>query len=112
MFKSFYFHSFDWVRREYQTHVDSGDITISMSKHYPSDFVERYGNRLDLATHYASTALVKSRSLALLHPDTKIEIPTRLHFVDKELCQDAPFSLLTAVYSGLGPMAQTFRNPT
>ena len=63
-----------------------------------------------MKSHYTETALVKSDSL-LAHPES-IEIPTQLHFTDKELCNEAPFSLLTAVYPGLGPMAPTYRNPT
>ena len=90
--------------------MDSGEIAISASKHFPADFKARYGKRLDLKSHYTETALVKSDSL-LAHPES-IEIPTQLHFTDKELCNEAPFSLLTAVYPGLGPMAPTYRNPT
>ena len=53
-----YYPNFDYLRREYQTHVDSGEIAISASKHFPADFRARYGKRYVLKVFKISVRYV------------------------------------------------------
>ena len=99
---------YDHVKREYQVHVDSDDITLSASKQYPSDF-QRMGKTIELQSFYTQKARIKDAKI--LKYREQIEIPTKFNFKDQELCGQAPFSLLTAIYESLGPIAPIHRNP-
>ena len=100
--------NFSFERREYQTHVEADNISISISKHHPKDF-QKYGKEIDLKTHYKNHAVFQSTNLEQFKEE--IQIPTTIHFTNNSECQDKPFSLLTAVYRSFGPNAPLLRNP-
>lgn len=100
---------YDTKRSEFVIHSDAPDAyTMSVTKIFPDQFAS-YGSKINVKEFFSSHP-VHPTTIWDKH-DIDVEIPTSFPFQNETECSGRPYTLLTAIYPGYGPMAPIRRNP-
>lgn len=95
-------------RAEMTVHAVSDAMVMSVTKVRQGEFRDNYGERLELAEHFASHPFNPTEAWGRF--EESVTIPTRFHFTN-ESCNDFPVTIMAVMYDGYGNFAAMRRNP-